>query len=181
MPSPGVRMPTMRSPGTAPPLGAKRTGRSLLMPRIGIAARSLPPARLNFDALRALEAEPAAVRLRRCAARRRARPCSRDTSRARHRTAPSRRGRPPTSPRRARRARGAAARPAASRRNRRSWRAGTAARRCGGRARHIALRTATRVARRIAARALPVATSNSQTAGGALCAFDMMISTSSPF
>ena len=28
MPSPGVMMPTMRSPGTAPPLGAKRTGRS---------------------------------------------------------------------------------------------------------------------------------------------------------
>src|SRR2546427_587361 len=37
-PSPGVRMPTMRSPGTAPPLGAKRTGKSVLMPRIGMAA-----------------------------------------------------------------------------------------------------------------------------------------------
>jgi hypothetical protein len=36
MPSPGVRMPTMRSPGTAPPFGANRTGRSELMPRIGI-------------------------------------------------------------------------------------------------------------------------------------------------
>ena len=37
MPSPGVTMPTMRSPGTAPPFGAKFTGRSELMPRIGIA------------------------------------------------------------------------------------------------------------------------------------------------
>ena len=37
MPSPGVTMPTMRSPGTAPPSGAKLTGRSLWMPRIGIA------------------------------------------------------------------------------------------------------------------------------------------------
>src|SRR5438874_846417 len=37
MASPGVKMPTMRSPGTAPPSDAKRTGRSLLMPRIGMA------------------------------------------------------------------------------------------------------------------------------------------------
>ena len=37
MPSPGVMMPTMRSPGTAPPSGAKRIGRSPSMPRIGIA------------------------------------------------------------------------------------------------------------------------------------------------
>ena len=36
IPSPGVMMPTMRSPGTAPP-SAKRTGRSPLMPRIGMA------------------------------------------------------------------------------------------------------------------------------------------------
>jgi len=43
------------------------------------------------------------------------------------------------------------------------------------------LRTAARVARRIEARALPVVTSDSQAAGGALCAFDTMISTSSPF
>ena len=42
------------------------------------------------------------------------------------------------------------------------------------------LRTAARVARRMAARALPVVTSDSQAAGGAVCAFDVMISTSSP-
>ena len=35
MPSPGVRMPTMRSPGTAPPFGAKRTGVSQSTPRSG--------------------------------------------------------------------------------------------------------------------------------------------------
>ena len=52
MPSPAVMMPTMRSPGTAPPLGAKRTGRSLLMPRIGIAAPySSTAGTLNFKAL----------------------------------------------------------------------------------------------------------------------------------
>ena len=32
----------MRSPGTAPPLGANRTGKSVLMPRIGIAAPGSP-------------------------------------------------------------------------------------------------------------------------------------------
>ena len=32
----------MRSPGTAPPLGAKRTGKSVLMPRIGMAAPGSP-------------------------------------------------------------------------------------------------------------------------------------------
>src|SRR3979409_1279883 len=37
MPSPGVTMPTMRSPGTAPPFGANLTGKSELMPRTGIA------------------------------------------------------------------------------------------------------------------------------------------------
>src|SRR6478609_3986521 len=42
MPSPGVRMPTMRSPGTAPPLGAKRTGKSELIPRMGMAAPGSP-------------------------------------------------------------------------------------------------------------------------------------------
>ena len=42
------------------------------------------------------------------------------------------------------------------------------------------LRTAARVARRMAARALPVVTSDSQAAGGAICAFEVMISTSSP-
>ena len=42
------------------------------------------------------------------------------------------------------------------------------------------VRTAARVARRIAARALPVTTINSQAAGGAVCAFEVMISTSSP-
>ncbi len=36
MASPGVIMPTIRSPGTAPPFGANRTGRSLLIPRMGI-------------------------------------------------------------------------------------------------------------------------------------------------
>src|SRR5229473_2339622 len=52
IPSPGVMMPTMRSPGTAPPLGAKRTGRSVLIPRIGMAEPlSLPPGTLNFIAL----------------------------------------------------------------------------------------------------------------------------------
>ncbi len=35
-PLPGSRMPTIRSPGTAPPFGAKRTGSSPLMPLIGI-------------------------------------------------------------------------------------------------------------------------------------------------
>ena len=42
------------------------------------------------------------------------------------------------------------------------------------------VRTAVRVARRIAARALPVTTIDSQAAGGAVCAFEVMISTSSP-
>ena len=37
MPS-GARMPTMRSPGTAPPFGAKRTGVSKSMPRSGSAS-----------------------------------------------------------------------------------------------------------------------------------------------
>ena len=41
-------------------------------------------------------------------------------------------------------------------------------------------RTAARVARRIAARALPVTTIDSQAAGGAGCAFEVRISTSSP-
>ena len=35
-------MPTIRSPGTAPPLGAKRTGKSELMPRMGMAAPASP-------------------------------------------------------------------------------------------------------------------------------------------
>ncbi len=66
IPSPGVMMPTMRSPGTAPPFGAKRTGRSVLMPRIGIAAPFSPSAgTLNFTALAEFQAEPAALRLRR--------------------------------------------------------------------------------------------------------------------
>ncbi len=42
------------------------------------------------------------------------------------------------------------------------------------------VRTATRVARLIAARALPVTTIDSQAVGGAICAFELMISTSSP-
>ena len=46
IPSPGVMMPTMRSPGTAPPSGAKRTGNSPFMPRIGIAASSFGSALL---------------------------------------------------------------------------------------------------------------------------------------
>ena len=37
MPSPAVTIPTIRSPGTAPPFGANLTGKSELMPRIGIA------------------------------------------------------------------------------------------------------------------------------------------------
>src|ERR1700686_4162917 len=37
MPSPGETIPTIRSPGTAPPFGANLTGRSELMPRTGIA------------------------------------------------------------------------------------------------------------------------------------------------
>jgi len=41
-------------------------------------------------------------------------------------------------------------------------------------------RTAVRVARLIAARALPVTTIDSQAAGGAVCVFEVMISTSSP-
>ena len=41
-------------------------------------------------------------------------------------------------------------------------------------------RTALRVARRMASRALPVTTIDSQAAGGADCAFEVMISTSSP-
>ena len=42
------------------------------------------------------------------------------------------------------------------------------------------MRTAVRVARRIAARALPVTTIDSQAAGGATGVFAVMISTSSP-
>ena len=42
------------------------------------------------------------------------------------------------------------------------------------------MRTATRVARRIEARALPVRTIDSQAAGGAVCALEIRISTSSP-
>ena len=42
MPSPGVRMPTMRSPGTAPPSGAKRTGASPRRPRMGMAPAPSP-------------------------------------------------------------------------------------------------------------------------------------------
>ena len=42
----------MRSPGTAPPFGANRTGRSELMPRIGIeAALGSAVGTLNFTAL----------------------------------------------------------------------------------------------------------------------------------
>ena len=50
IPSPGVMMPTMRSPGTAPPFGAKRTGSSLLMPRIGMLS-GVPLGTLNLTAL----------------------------------------------------------------------------------------------------------------------------------
>ena len=144
MPSPGVMMPTMRSPGTAPPLGAKRTGRSVLMPRIGIAAPlSASPGSLNFTALAALQAEPAALRLRRN--RRDALVLVIGIHGAHDIGRPSsRRGRPPTSRRRSRRAPAAAARLRAFRRNIRSWRAGTAARRCAGRARIL---VAHRVAR----------------------------------
>ena len=42
------------------------------------------------------------------------------------------------------------------------------------------VRTALRVARRIASRALPVTTIDSQADGGAVCAFEVMMSTSSP-
>src|SRR5207302_1492161 len=50
MPSPGVMMPTMRSPGTAPPFGAKRTGNSPVTPRIGIApSASLPSGTLKIS------------------------------------------------------------------------------------------------------------------------------------
>ena len=42
------------------------------------------------------------------------------------------------------------------------------------------VRTALRVARRIASRALPVTTIDSQADGGAACALEVMISTSSP-
>ena len=42
-PSPGVMMPTMRSPGTAPPSGENRTGRrSVSMPLIGDGGALLP-------------------------------------------------------------------------------------------------------------------------------------------
>src|SRR6266516_2616044 len=45
-------MPTIRSPGTAPPSGAKRTGSSPVMPRIGMAVASAGPVgTLNFTAL----------------------------------------------------------------------------------------------------------------------------------
>src|SRR3982074_3371048 len=80
MPSPGVRIPTMRSPGTAPPLGANRTGKSVLMPRIGIAAPGSPgpfpltdlpfltrtqsPPSFHLKGLGFLEPEPAALLLR---------------------------------------------------------------------------------------------------------------------
>src|SRR3982074_3362378 len=48
MASPGVKMPTMRSPGTAPPSDAKRTGRSLLMPRIGMTPPGAPAPRAFY-------------------------------------------------------------------------------------------------------------------------------------
>ena len=50
----------MRSPGTAPPSGAKRTGRSLLMPRIGIGGPLSRPlsGTLNFKERAATPAAP---------------------------------------------------------------------------------------------------------------------------
>ena len=41
----------MRSPGTAPPFGANRTGRSELMPRIGIDEACSASGTLNLTAL----------------------------------------------------------------------------------------------------------------------------------
>ena len=175
-------MPTMRSPGTAPPFGAKRTGSSPDTPRIGIAP-------LVVLAVRHAEDQ----RFRPCAARtsrfpasaarraRRAPPCSRDTSHARRRTRASRRARPPPSPRRpsARASRGSAPCSFSSeysflaRWKRRSTICRPKPTYC--------VRTAIRVARRIAARALPVTTTDSHADGGAVCVFDVVISTSSPF
>ena len=48
IPSPGVKIPTMRSPGTAPPSGANRTGNSLLIPRMGMAVGWVEPGTLNL-------------------------------------------------------------------------------------------------------------------------------------
>ena len=149
----------MRSPGTAPPFGAKRTGRSLLMPRIGIGGGLLAPSgTLNLSALPVFRPNQPLSDFGGGDGRRRAPPCSRDTSRGRRRTAASRRGRPRPTRRRSRRARAAAARPAASRRNIRvlaRWHSRSTMRRPSP---AYCVRTATRVARRIAARALPVST-----------------------
>ena len=67
IPSPGVRMPTMRSPGTAPPLGAKRTGMSQSTPRSGSAApfSPLPGTRNTRLAALARPNQPALARRQR--------------------------------------------------------------------------------------------------------------------
>ena len=147
------------------------------MPRIGISRALLAGFRhLELHRLGALEPEPAAVGLAARRARRRAPPCSRDTSRARRRRPSSRRDRPPTSRPRSRRGRAAAARLAAARPNSRSWRAGNSRSTMRRPSPAYCVRTAARVARRIAARALPVTTIDSQAAGGAVCAFEVRIS-----
>ena len=160
----------MRSPGTAPPSGAKRTGRSLLMPRIGIAGpRRRPSGTLNLTEVSLLEAEPAALGLAASTAMRgralflvvgihRAR----DVGGLQFAAADRRhhlldRGARQPRQRAVQLFVGIGDLGALEQR----------ARRCAGRARHIACAPPPRVARRIAARALPVTTIDSQAAGGA--------------
>src|SRR3984957_12250373 len=64
MPSPGVMMPIIRSPGTAPPLGAKRTGRSPRAPRIGIEPSASPcPGTFELQVPHFVKPNPAALAL----------------------------------------------------------------------------------------------------------------------
>ena len=157
MPSPGVKMPTMRSPGTAPPLGAKRTGRSPRSRGSAMACGVAAGARhLELHALRPSAAEPARIGA--------ARPLRRlalflevgidglDHIAGKDFAAPDRRQHVVDR----RRARGAAARLSACRR-RKAWPARSKARTTIWRpSPAYCARTASRVARRIAARALPV-------------------------
>ena len=117
MPSPGVRMPTIRSPGTAPPSGAKRTGRSPLRPRIGIGrSRGLRRFRRRRETREcgicrfATRERPNQPSLRGACSRACARPAIRDAPPSPRRRLSSRRGRPPRTRPRPKRARGAAAR-----------------------------------------------------------------------
>ena len=169
----------MRSPGTAPPFGAKRTGRSVLMPRIGIdAPSSPPPGSLNFTALAVsgrTSRSPASAPRRDAlllvvgihGARDVGRPHLAAADRGEH-----------VVDRGARQARQRAVSFSSEYSILARWHSRSTMRRPSA---AYWLRTASRVARRMAARALPVTTIDSQAAGGAVCAFEVRISTSSPF